>query len=82
MKLEGKRVAILAADMFERVELLEPRTALEKKARRSTSSRSTTGSSPPASRTTSRRSTGRWSSSSPRARARAGRSPRPGRERP
>src|SRR6186997_3288441 len=30
MKLEGKRVAILAADMFERVELVEPRAALEK----------------------------------------------------
>src|SRR4051812_11815746 len=29
-KLEGKRVAILAADMFERVELEEPRKALEK----------------------------------------------------
>src|SRR3954470_2979674 len=28
-KLEGKRVAILAADMFERVELEEPRKALE-----------------------------------------------------
>ena len=28
-KLEGKRVAILAADMFERVELEEPRRALE-----------------------------------------------------
>ncbi len=28
-KLEGKRIAILAADMFERVELEEPRKALE-----------------------------------------------------
>jgi deglycase len=28
-KLEGKKVAILAADMFERVELEEPRKALE-----------------------------------------------------
>ena len=28
-KLDGKRVAILAADMFERVELIEPRKALE-----------------------------------------------------
>jgi protease I len=28
-KLDGKRVAILAADMFERVELEEPRKALE-----------------------------------------------------
>src|SRR5690349_14976137 len=28
-KLDGKRVAILAADMFERVELEEPRQALE-----------------------------------------------------
>jgi protease I len=28
-KLDGKRVAILAADMFERVELVEPRKALE-----------------------------------------------------
>ena len=28
-KLEGKKVAILAADMFERVELEEPRQALE-----------------------------------------------------
>src|SRR3954447_9851235 len=28
-KLEGKRVAILAADMFERVELEEPKQALE-----------------------------------------------------
>ena len=28
-KLAGKRVAILAADMFERVELEEPRKALE-----------------------------------------------------
>jgi protease I len=28
-KLDGKRVAILAADMFERVELVEPRQALE-----------------------------------------------------
>jgi protease I len=28
-QLEGKKVAILAADMFERVELEEPRTALE-----------------------------------------------------
>ena len=28
-KLKGKRVAILAADMFERVELEEPRKALE-----------------------------------------------------
>jgi protease I len=28
-KLDGKRVAILAADMFERVELTEPRKALE-----------------------------------------------------
>jgi len=28
-KLKGKKVAILAADMFERVELEEPRTALE-----------------------------------------------------
>lgn len=28
-KLQGKRVAILAADMFERVELEEPRKALE-----------------------------------------------------
>jgi protease I len=28
-KLEGKRVAILAADMFERVELEKPRKALE-----------------------------------------------------
>ena len=28
-KLDGKRVAILAADMFERVELMEPRAALE-----------------------------------------------------
>ena len=28
-KLEGKKVAILAADMFERVELEKPRTALE-----------------------------------------------------
>src|SRR5206468_9960109 len=28
-KLEGKKVAILAADMFERVELEEPRMALE-----------------------------------------------------
>ena len=27
--LEGKKVAILAADMFERVELEEPRKALE-----------------------------------------------------
>jgi protease I len=29
-KLQGKKVAILAADMFERVELEEPRKALEK----------------------------------------------------
>ena len=29
-KLKGKKVAILAADMFERVELEEPRKALEK----------------------------------------------------
>ena len=29
-RLEGKKVAILAADMFERVELEEPRKALEK----------------------------------------------------
>src|SRR5436190_6190250 len=28
-KLKGKKVAILAADMFERVELEEPRKALE-----------------------------------------------------
>src|SRR3954469_4265325 len=28
-KLEGKKVAILAADMFERVELEQPRQALE-----------------------------------------------------
>ena len=28
-KLQGKKVAILAADMFERVELEEPRQALE-----------------------------------------------------
>ena len=28
-KLKGKKIAILAADMFERVELEEPRTALE-----------------------------------------------------
>ena len=28
-KLDGKRVAILAADMFEQVELVEPRKALE-----------------------------------------------------
>ena len=28
--LAGKKVAILAADMFERVELEEPRKALEK----------------------------------------------------
>src|SRR3954470_2740261 len=28
-KLEGKKVGILAADMFERVELEEPRKALE-----------------------------------------------------
>src|SRR3954451_15322859 len=28
-KLEGKKVAILAADMFERVELEEPKQALE-----------------------------------------------------
>src|SRR4051795_7427746 len=28
-KLEGKKIAILAADMFERVELEEPRKALE-----------------------------------------------------
>ena len=28
-ELKGKRVAILAADMFERVELEEPRKALE-----------------------------------------------------
>src|SRR4051795_6772229 len=28
-KLDGKRVAILAADMFERVELEKPRKALE-----------------------------------------------------
>ena len=28
-KLQGKRVAIVAADMVERVELIEPRKALE-----------------------------------------------------
>ena len=28
-ELQGKRVAILAADMVERVELVEPRKALE-----------------------------------------------------
>jgi len=28
-KLKGKKVAILAADMVERVELVEPRKALE-----------------------------------------------------
>ena len=28
-KLQGKRVAIVAADMVERVELIEPRQALE-----------------------------------------------------
>jgi protease I len=33
-KLQGKRVAILAADMFERVELEEPRKALEEEGAR------------------------------------------------
>jgi len=65
-KLAGKRVAILAADMFERVELEKPREALEQAgaetgggSRRGRRSRPTSAT-PAASGSTGRR----WSSSS------------------